>query len=233
MNTSPPSHDARRARADGEKSRERLLQAAVRLFAEQGFARTSTREIALAAGTNVAAIAYYFGDKAGLYRAAFRSCCPAPELQVPAGLAQMPLADALRALYRGMLAPLTEDSAARLCVRLVFREMLEPTGLWLEEIDTSVRPAHAALAQLIARELGLDAPDDGVARLAFCLDSLVVYPLMAQDVVEALRPSLIADAAAIEAWAARAAEYGLALIAAERSLRAAAPRSSRKRQRPA
>ena len=67
----PPADDGRKSRSDGVQSRERLLMAAMRLFAEQGFAKTSTREIALAAGTNIASISYYFGDKAGLYRAAF------------------------------------------------------------------------------------------------------------------------------------------------------------------
>src|SRR4051812_24113332 len=77
MEKSPPHPDeGRKSRSDGVQSRERLLLSAMRLFAEQGFARTSTREIALAAGTNIASISYYFGDKAGLYRAAFTE--PAP-----------------------------------------------------------------------------------------------------------------------------------------------------------
>src|SRR5688572_10761783 len=74
-NTTPPD-DQRKTRSDGAQSRERLLLAAMKLFAEQGFAKTSTREIALAAGTNIAAISYYFGDKAGLYRAAFIKQAP-------------------------------------------------------------------------------------------------------------------------------------------------------------
>src|SRR5258706_2235424 len=69
---STPVHDRLRApRSDGEQSRGRLLHAGLRLFAQQGFAKTSTREIAEAANTNVASISYYFGDKAGLYRAVF------------------------------------------------------------------------------------------------------------------------------------------------------------------
>jgi AcrR family transcriptional regulator len=68
--------DHRKSRSDGVQSRERLLLTAMRLFAEQGFAATSTRGIAIAAGTNIASISYYFGDKAGLYRAAFTE--PAP-----------------------------------------------------------------------------------------------------------------------------------------------------------
>ncbi|UUZ52824.1 TetR family transcriptional regulator [Massilia sp. H-1] len=67
----PPPEEGRKSRSDGVQSRERLLLTTMRLFAEQGFARTSTREIALAASTNIASISYYFGDKVGLYRAAF------------------------------------------------------------------------------------------------------------------------------------------------------------------
>src|SRR3990167_11545620 len=69
---------ARAARSDGEHSRGRLLHAGLRLFAQHGFSKTSTREIAEAAGTNVAAISYYFGDKAGLYRAVFLEPIDAP-----------------------------------------------------------------------------------------------------------------------------------------------------------
>ncbi|MBF9647544.1 TetR family transcriptional regulator, partial [Streptococcus pseudopneumoniae] len=57
----------RPVRQDGEQSRERLLRVALALFAQKGFEKTSTREIAEAAHTNIASISYYFGDKAGLY----------------------------------------------------------------------------------------------------------------------------------------------------------------------
>ncbi|HET7863864.1 MAG TPA: TetR family transcriptional regulator, partial [Burkholderiaceae bacterium] len=66
----------RGSRRDGEASRERILHAAIRLFALQGFKNTSTRDIAKAAKVNVAALNYYFGDKAGLYRATFSSFSP-------------------------------------------------------------------------------------------------------------------------------------------------------------
>ena len=52
---SPPSPlpaDAagvRKPRADGVEARARLLRAALKLFAQKGFAKTSTREIAQAA----------------------------------------------------------------------------------------------------------------------------------------------------------------------------------------
>ncbi len=51
----PPGHQAQ---PDKDTTRERLLLAALRLFAQQGYARTSVRAIAQEAGANVAAIAY-------------------------------------------------------------------------------------------------------------------------------------------------------------------------------
>jgi AcrR family transcriptional regulator len=51
--------------------RERLLDVATRLFVERGFAEVGVREIATRAGATTGMIAYYFGDKIGLYEAIF------------------------------------------------------------------------------------------------------------------------------------------------------------------
>lgn len=48
--------------------RQRLLDAATELFADRSFKEVSIREICEKAGANVAAVNYYFRDKAGLYR---------------------------------------------------------------------------------------------------------------------------------------------------------------------
>jgi len=52
-----------------DQAKARLLKAAVYLFAEKGLKGATVREIAKAAGQNVAAIAYYFGSKEKLYEA--------------------------------------------------------------------------------------------------------------------------------------------------------------------
>src|SRR5260370_41842833 len=57
------------APSKSEQAQRRLLAAAVERFGEQGLEGATVRDIARAAGQNVAAIAYYFGGKKKLYRA--------------------------------------------------------------------------------------------------------------------------------------------------------------------
>jgi len=58
-----------RARATPDlETRDRVLKAAERLFAERGFKKVTVRDICRAARANVAAVNYHFGDKQGLYR---------------------------------------------------------------------------------------------------------------------------------------------------------------------
>lgn len=47
--------------------RQRLMQEAISLFVERGYAATSVREIVAAAGVSKPALYYYFGSKEGLY----------------------------------------------------------------------------------------------------------------------------------------------------------------------
>ena len=216
-------HDAveleehRGTRADGAQSRERLLKAAMRLFAAQGFATTSTREIALAAGTNIAAISYYFGDKAGLYRATFRDMSPCtPDAVSSFTDPALPLREMLAQFYGMLLGQLKQGEEARVGMRLWFREMLEPTGLWRQEIDNGVRPAHNALALALARHLGVDPGRDNVGRLAYSIGGLAMHLMVSREVIDVLSPQLLRDEAAIDTWIARLVDYAEALVNLER-----------------
>jgi AcrR family transcriptional regulator len=56
-----------------ESTRRTLVQTARRLFAERGFAATSTEEILAAAGVSRGAMYHQFADKRALFRAAFEA----------------------------------------------------------------------------------------------------------------------------------------------------------------
>ncbi|MFE5584458.1 helix-turn-helix domain-containing protein [Kitasatospora sp. NPDC056531] len=59
-------------RRDAARSRELLIRAAMELFADRGFERTTIREIGDRAGVDPALIARYFGGKTQLYLATVR-----------------------------------------------------------------------------------------------------------------------------------------------------------------
>lgn len=64
---------ARRSASDAAATRADILRAARKLFAANGFAATTTGEIAAAAGVTVGALFHHFGDKVGLFRTVFES----------------------------------------------------------------------------------------------------------------------------------------------------------------
>ncbi len=53
---------------EGQGSKERILDVAVKLFASQGYAGTGLRELSAGAQVNLAMINYFFGSKKGLLR---------------------------------------------------------------------------------------------------------------------------------------------------------------------
>lgn len=208
-------------------ARARLLRSGLRLFAQQGYAKTSTRELAEDAGVNVASISYYFGDKAGLYRAVFFEPLGSPQDDIARfGAPGLSLPQALAGLYDAFLEPLKQGDTARLCMKLHFREMLEPTGLWEEEIAHGIRPMHQALLAVLCRHFGLAEADDELQRLAVCIAGLGVHMHVGYDVVQQLAPRLHEGADALDLWAERLVSYALAMIDAEHARRAAQPEAA-------
>ncbi|MBG6073457.1 MULTISPECIES: DUF1956 domain-containing protein [unclassified Polaromonas] len=221
--STPSAAEPRKQRSDGAEARLLLLHAALKLFAEKGFAKTSTREIALAAGANLAAISYYFGDKAGLYRAAFTEPMGCTENDLT--LLDQPdlsLRQSLHGFIASFLAPMKQGELVQQCTRLHFREMLEPTGVWAEEIDNGIKPAHAALVARLGRHLGLNKADDSLHRLAFSITGLAVQLFVTRDIVQAIRPRLL-DPQGIDAWCDQMVNYAEAMVNIEAAQRSTAP----------
>ena len=210
-------------------ARSRLLLAALRLFAAQGYAKTSIRQITLAAQANIASVSYYFGNKAGLYRAVFFG------EHAAAGAVHTPPEFTLHAMFAHMLAPLRNGIQALWWIQLYRREMLEPTGLWQEKVDRGMQPLHNALVALLCDRLGLARADDEVEALAMVVVAPAVHLIVNREVVDQLAPQLLAGDDAVDVWCRRLERSATALIAAERRRRAAvkakpAPRPSAARQ---
>lgn len=164
----------------GSDTAERILEACIRCFADQGYSGTTTRTLAAAAGVNVSTLAYHYGDKEGLYRASIdrlyeRFLAVQPDLSLlAAGSLEDRLAELVRFAYRFVREHQAE-------VRLLLRHVMEHGALpvhvregWTHELLGTAEAAWSliglpddpnwklkllALNHLISR-FGITQPED-------------------------------------------------------------------------
>jgi len=230
--TPTPAPSPRRApRSDGAEARHRLLHTALRLFAQNGFAKTSIREIAREAGVNVSAISYYFGDKEGLYSATFNEPMGSDsnDLVAACNVPGQSLEATLRICMAAMIDPLKQGEIVRQCIQLHMREMLEPTSQWAKELERDIKGPHRAIVELLCRHLQVERADDDIHRLTFAITGLSMQLYVSQDFIEALRPSLLRTPRAIDTWADRLTGYAMALVQAETARRRQVAAEQRKK----
>lgn len=84
-------------------ARCKIMEAAVRLFADRGLDGTSTRDIAKASGLNLSLISYYFGGKEGLFCCILHDFALQVKEQIVGLLAQFDHVEMTKAALRTMI----------------------------------------------------------------------------------------------------------------------------------
>lgn len=134
-------------------ARERILVAALQVFAEQGFDGARTREIAERAGANLGLIAYYFDGKEKLWREAVALSFQELQAEIGDVFAARPReADDVRAQLEDLLRRFVRFVARRPeFMRLMNDEGKRdgPRMRWL--VDHHVRPMVAAMRAMLTR----------------------------------------------------------------------------------
>lgn len=144
-----------RGQTRDDATARRLLDAAGPVFAERGYRDATVREICAAAGANIAAVSYYYGDKFGLYRAVLREAHEEARRRHMSGVPEDAAPDVrLRAWVGGFLRKLLDPERPQWLPRLMMREMVEPTAALDEVIDESIRPQFDQLAGIIGALTG-------------------------------------------------------------------------------
>lgn len=164
-------------RRDAERSRQTILDAAERLFAEQGFEAVSMERIGRAAGLSRGAPGYFFGSKEALYRAVLQRLFENTEQlveQTHRQLAQVPDGDldgALEIVVENLLEFLYERPTY---LALVQREALRRSGV-ME--GTRVHLTLLRMALTIAESLDWKSAASNPQQLLLTLLSLCWFPL--------------------------------------------------------
>lgn len=161
----------------GQETRDRLLDAAERLFAARGFAATSLRALTSEAGVNVAAAHYHFGSKGELLRAVFaRRVAPVNDERLARldALEDRGAAPSVEAVLEAMLAPALGFAARNPAIAeiaaLLHSEPAAEVRLLLDEVFGEVkRRFTAALSRC------LPALDSAVLelRMVFAVGAMV------------------------------------------------------------
>ncbi len=204
----------------GAAAREVLLSHATRIFSTKGYAGASTREICDAAAVNLSAIRYYFGDKAGLYRAVLER--PIGEMSATfAGFDadHLSLEQAIRMLLRPFVEMDDDEQIELQTMRLYLREMIEPSEIFREVVGSAVVPVHMAMCQVMARHCEAPAIDDDIHQLAFAVVAMANDYCISREFMRMLAPNVLSRPQAVERIVDRLTGYAIALVVAERQRR--------------
>ncbi|MES3677753.1 CerR family C-terminal domain-containing protein [Halomonas elongata] len=170
-----------------DTTRDRLIQAGIRLFGEHGYKPTTTRMLADEAQANIGSIAYYFDNKHGLYLAAARYIAGALRERLGIGApgsvpddreaAQATLED----IVRRMVRTFATDLECRHWLLMVMREQLHPSEAFDILQNQAFGVVQATLSSLIGRLTGRDADDPVTTLETHTLVGQIVFFLIARE----------------------------------------------------
>ncbi|MGH7508143.1 MAG: TetR/AcrR family transcriptional regulator [Gemmatimonadales bacterium] len=196
-------------------SRDQILDAAERLFAEQGFARTTVKQIGRAAGVNSALLYYYFGDKELLYRSVLERLVGGLVSRTLGGLG---VDTSPPARVRGFIEAQVETIIANPRLpRLFMREMLDHEASHaVEHIQRLAATSFKGLCDTIreGQELGIFRSDIDPQFAAISTVGQVAYFFLARPAVRILLGSGKKDLSprTVQLFAGHAADFALAAL---------------------
>jgi len=198
--------------ARSAETRRRLLEAAVEVFAEEGFRKATLHEIARRADANIASTGYHFGNKEGLYAAVFeyaerQTANSHPPAQNDDGLPE----ERLRRHVTSFLSRLLDPNRPAWFARLLAREMIDPTPALDRLVRNRMRANHQQLSAILRDLLGEDATDEAVRLCALSVIAQCTFYRNSAPIISRLYPDLV-PTEEIEHLADHVTRFSLAAI---------------------
>ncbi len=171
--------------------RVRILSAAGREFAERGYEAATVRDICSAAGVNVAAVNYYFGDKRRLYIESVKHAHAERLRRVPQPewAPGTPAPQKLRDFVGSMLDRMLGGDQPPWQVGLMMRELLQPTEACRELVENSIRPLFETLLGILDEVVAGALPEAQLRRVGLSIIGQCFLYRAAGDVVAMLVPA--------------------------------------------
>ncbi|UXN60719.1 CerR family C-terminal domain-containing protein [Phyllobacterium zundukense] len=148
-------------REDGATTKAQILEAAGEVFAEKGFDRATGKEIAERAGSNSAAVNYYYGGIEGLYAdvlvEAHRRLLTYDKLLALAESPGEPT-EKLKILIGLIARRITGPESSSWALRVLSREILSPSSVFPVLVKREILPKKLVVTGIIGEIL--DRPHD-------------------------------------------------------------------------
>ena len=179
-----------------DEPRERILLAAGKEFAERGYDAATVRDICSAAGVNLAAVNYYFGDKQRLYIESVKHAHEERLRQVPQPewAPGTPPARKLRDFIENLLERMLGGGQAPWQVKLMMREVIQPTEACRELVEDYIRPHFGVLMDILDELVGGRMPASELRRVGLSIIGQCFLYRAAGEVVAMLVPAGEVDA---------------------------------------
>ena len=204
----------KRPTATPDPTSERLLEVAGPIFADRGYQATTIREICAAAGANVAAINYHFGDKLGLYTEVLQQSVRAAQLLAVHNALDpnTPPEEILRALIRARLRSINGRNLPDWHSRLLAHEFAQPTPALRQLVDKLARPICKRLLGLIGGMIGLPPNDDNTRLCAISVVGQVLAYVLPGPLLIEIWPGLKMTPEQVERIADHIADFSLSYL---------------------
>ena len=163
----------------GQETKLRVLEEACKVFAEKGYRDATHAEICRRAGTNIAAINYYFSSKEILYQSVFDHLAAKEDALYPlcGNLPEdAPPENRLRAFIHAHLNRAFSPEPHSSLHSIHMSEMFDPTGLLKERMGKQLAKNRAPILRLLRDLLG---PDAAQRDIEWCEMSIVSQCFMA------------------------------------------------------
>ena len=174
------------------ETRERLLTAATRLFADNGFSKVTVRDICERARANVAAVNYHFGGKVGLYEQVMQSAIRIMQTtttQAREAGAGGTAEERLTAYVRVFLTRVAGSAYSSWIHQLMLHEISDPTPALDLVINGVIKPRMEYLNQVVAELMGSTPDNPQVALCAMSVHSQCMAMMNAR-IGERINPAL-------------------------------------------
>jgi AcrR family transcriptional regulator len=206
--------DSTRTESENLKTRQRLLEVAGAVFAEQGFKRATVREICKRADANVAAINYHFGDKQGLYSETLRYWVRESLAKYPPNLGVDESAtpeQKLHAYVRSFFWRIFDEGRPSWYGKLMAREMIEPTHALDICASETMRPISEILRAII-RQLVPGIGEDDLRRCACSVVGQIVFYHHCRPAIDKVFPGQCFTPQEIEKLADHVTQFSLSAL---------------------